>query len=279
VSARVAFVGAGPGAPDLLTFRAASAIAAADVVVWAASLVNEAIITAHARPGAEIHDSSRLTLEAVFAIYDRARGSNLTVARVHSGDPTLYGAIQEQIDYCDAIGLSWEIVPGVSSLAAAAAALGRELTVPGVAQSVVLTRIAGRTSTMPAGERVASFAQHTTTMALFLSAGHAQLLQGELLAGGYPPQTPCAIVYRASWPDEVVIRTTVAQLASQLRKARIHKTALILVGPALGTSAARSDLYHPQYGHEFRKPASRPRRGPRAVAAGTGDPDGAGGGG
>jgi precorrin-4/cobalt-precorrin-4 C11-methyltransferase len=278
VSARVVFVGAGPGAPDLLTFRAASAIAAADVVVWAASLVNEAIVTAHARPGAEIHDSSVLTLEAVFAIYDRARESNLTVARVHSGDPTLYGAIQEQIDYCDAIGLRREIVPGVSSLAAAAAVLGRELTVPGVAQSVVLTRIAGRTSTMPAGESVASFAQHATTMALFLSAGHAKLVQGELLEGGYPPHTPCAIVYRASWPDEVVIRTTVAKLASQLRKARIHKTALILVGPALGPTASRSDLYSPQYGHEFRKPLSRARRGGRVAADGAGEADAAGAG-
>jgi precorrin-4/cobalt-precorrin-4 C11-methyltransferase len=259
MSGRVFFVGAGPGAADLITFRGASAIAAADIVVWAASLVNEEIIASHARPDAEIHDSSLLTLEDVLGTYARAQESNLTLARVHSGDPCLYGAIQEQIDYCDAIGLQWEIVPGVSSLAAAAAAVGRELTIPGVAQSVVLTRIEGRTSTMPAGESVASFAQHGTTMALFLSAGHSKALQGELLVGGYPSQTPCAIVFRASWPDELVIRTTVGKLASEVRRARIHKTALILVGPALGHSASRSDLYNPQFGHEFRKPVSRPK--------------------
>lgn len=257
MSGSVAFVGGGPGAADLITLRAAAAIAAADIVVWAASLVNEEIVSAHARVGAEIHDSSALTLEDVQSIYRRAQQSGLRVARVHSGDPTLYGAIQEQIDYCDEIGLAWQIVPGVSSLAGAAAALGRELTIPGVAQSVVLTRRPGRTSTMPPGESVASFASHGTTMALFLSAGHPKLLQAELLEGGYDHDTPCAIVHRASWPDELVIRTTVGALASQLRKARIHKTALILVGPALGATQRRSDLYRPGFGHEFRKPVSR----------------------
>lgn len=257
MSGKVFFVGAGPGAADLITFRGASAIASADVVVWAASLVNEEIVAAHARPGAEIHDSSVLTLEDILRIYDRARDERLLVARIHSGDPALYGAIQEQIDHCDEIGLSWEIVPGVSSLAAAAAAVGRELTVPEVAQSVVLTRIGGRTSTMPAGESVRSFATHGTTMALFLSAGRSRQVQRELLEGGYPPETPCAIVYRASWPDEAVIRCTVGKLASKLGKARIHKTALILVGPALGATGSRSDLYSPEFGHEFRKPASR----------------------
>jgi precorrin-4/cobalt-precorrin-4 C11-methyltransferase len=257
MSGRVIFVGAGPGAADLITFRAASAIAAADVVVWAASLVNEAIISDHARPDAEIHDSSVLSLEDVLALYDRALASGQTVARVHSGDPSLYGAIQEQIDYCDRIGLPHEIVPGVSSLAAAAAALGRELTIPGVAQSVVVTRIGGRTSTMPPGESVASFAAHGTSMVLFLSAGRARVVQRELLEGGYPPDTPCAIVYRASWPDEKVIRTTVSRVASEIRRARVHKTALILVGPALGASGSRSDLYRPDFGHEFRKPSAR----------------------
>ena len=256
MSGKVFFVGAGPGAADLITFRGASAIAAADIVVWAASLVNEEIIATHARPEAEIHDSSVLTLEEILRIYERACAIGCTVARVHSGDPALYGAIQEQIDYCDALGLRWEMVPGVSSLAAAAAALGRELTVPGVAQSVVLTRVEGRTSTMPAGEGVASFATHRTTMALFLSAGRSKLLQSELLEG-YSSETPCAIVHRASWPDEKVIRTTVGKLASEIRKARIHKTALILVGPALAAGGSRSDLYSPAFGHEFRKPASR----------------------
>jgi precorrin-4/cobalt-precorrin-4 C11-methyltransferase len=279
MSGKVFFVGAGPGAADLITFRGAAAIADADIVVWAGSLVNEAIVSAHARPDAEIHDSSVLTLEDVLGIYARTHESDLTLARVHSGDPSLYGAIQEQIDYCDAVGLPWEIVPGVSSLAAAAAVVGRELTVPGIAQSVVLTRVEGRTSTMPAGESVASFARHRTTMALFLSAGRSKALQDELLEGGYPSETPCAIVYRASWPEELVIRTTVGELASEVRKARIHKTTLILVGPALGPSASRSDLYNPRFGHEFRTPVSRPKRGHRDDGVGSRSAGGTGVGG
>jgi precorrin-4/cobalt-precorrin-4 C11-methyltransferase len=195
-----------------------------------------------------------LTLEDVATVYDRAVADALVVARVHSGDPTLYGAVQEQVAECERRGLPWEIVPGVSSLAAAAAAVGRELTVPGVAQSVVLTRLATRTTdSMPPRERVRELARHGATMALFLSCSRPRALQRELEAGGYPPDTPCAVVHRATWPDELVLRCRLDELAARVRAARIHKQALVLVGPALADDGARSHLYHPAFSHEFRR--------------------------
>jgi precorrin-4/cobalt-precorrin-4 C11-methyltransferase len=250
VTGKVWFVGAGPGAADLLTLRGHRVIGEADIVVWAASLVMAEAV-AHARADAEVLDSSRLTLEDVAAVYDRAAADGLAVARVHSGDPSLYGALAEQIEQCDARGLAWEIVPGVSSLGAAAAALGRELTVPEVAQSVILTRLTTATP-MPANEDVRAFARHGTTMALFLSAKRGRKLQEELLAGGYAPETPCAVVYRASWPDETVLRCPLERLAQTLRDARLHKHTLILVGPALAAGGTRSHLYDPAHGHEYR---------------------------
>ncbi len=247
---KVWFVGAGPGAADLLTLRGARVIAEADVVIWAASLVMAEAV-AGARSDAEVLDSSVLTLEDVCAIYDRAAAGGLSVARVHSGDPSLYGAVGEQIEQCDARGLDWEIVPGVSSLGAAAAALGRELTVPEVAQSVIITRFATATP-MPDREDVRAFAAHSTTMALFLSAKRGRRLQRELLAGGYPPETPCAVVYRATWPDQAVYECHLDELADTLRDAKLHKHTLILVGEALAAGGTRSHLYAPDFGHEFR---------------------------
>lgn len=252
---KVWFVGAGPGAPDLLTLRGARVIASADVVIWAASLVMPGTVTDHARPGAEIVDSSRLTLEEVRAIYDRAAAGGLQVARVHSGDPALWGAVGEQIEACEARGLDWEIVPGVSSLAAAAAAVGRELTVPEVAQSVILTRLPTATP-MPAGEEVRAFARHGTTMALFLSAKRGEAAQRELLAGGYAPDTPCAVVYKATWPDERVERCHLGDLAATLRAMEVRKHTLILVGRALEAGGTRSHLYDPGFSHEFRTGAT-----------------------
>lgn len=251
---KVWFVGAGPGAADLLTLRGARVIAEADVVVWAASLVTPEAV-AGARPGAQLLDSSALTLEQVCEVYDRAAAEGLAVARVHSGDPALWGAIGEQIERCEERGLAWEIVPGVSSLSAAAAALGRELTVPEVAQSVILTRLATATP-MPEREQVRAFAAHRTTMALFLSAKRGRRLQQELLAGGYPPDTPCAVVYRATWPDERVETCRLDALAATLRDARLWKHTLILVGPALGASGRRSHLYRPGFAHQYRNPAA-----------------------
>jgi precorrin-4/cobalt-precorrin-4 C11-methyltransferase len=248
---KVWFVGAGPGAPDLLTFRAAAVIAAADVIVYAGSLVNAEVLR-HAREGAEVHDSSRMTLEGVLGIYQRALADGLVVARLHSGDPSIYGAIHEQIAFCEQRDLPYEIVPGVSSLGASAAVAGRELTVPKVAQSVVLTRLGGRTP-MPERETVRSFAAHGTTMAVFLSAARPRELQREL-ASGYPPETPCIVVVRASWPDERVLPCPLEDLEQTIRSSGAHKTALVLVGPALGSSGTRSNLYDPAFGHEYRRP-------------------------
>ena len=257
---RVVFVGAGPGAADLLTFRAAAAIATADVVVWASSLVH-ADVLAHARADAELLDSKVLTLEDVEAVYRRAQRDGLVVARVHSGDPSVYGAMQEQIDRCEDLGLDWEVVPGVTSVAALAAAVGRELTIPEVAQSVILTRMATRTP-MPDREDVRSFAAHGTTMALFLSASRPRRLQEELLAGGYAEDTPCVVGYRVSWPEERVEHCVLADLADVIRSLGVTMHVLVLVGPALASRGSRSHLYSPTFDHTHRNARTR--------AAGTG---------
>jgi precorrin-4 C11-methyltransferase len=259
MSGLVSFVGAGPGAPDLLTLRAVRVLGEADVVVWARSLVDPAVLE-HARRGAELVPSDDRALDDVVAIYSRAAAEGLRVARVHSGDPSLYGALHEQIEACRRIGLPFEIVPGVSSVAAAATALGQELTVPDVSQTLILTRRPTRTS-MPQNETIAELARHGTTMALFLSVRRPRELQQDLLDGGYAPDAPCAVVYRASWPDEVVLRCALAELAATIRGARITTQALVLVGPALDASATagRSHVYDPGYGHRYR-PLGRPDR-------------------
>jgi precorrin-4/cobalt-precorrin-4 C11-methyltransferase len=256
--AKVWFVGAGPGAADLLTLRAASVIAAADVVVWAASLVHPDVL-AHARPGAEIVDSAALPLEAVRPLYERALAEDLVIARIHSGDPALWGAVQEQRELCDVLGLAHETVPGVSAYSAVAAIAGRELTVPEVAQSVILTRLGGGKTPMPPGEDLSALAAHGTTMAVFLSAARSGQLQAELLSGGYPPDTPALVAYQATWPDELLAECTVGTLAETVRANRLWKHTLFLVGPALGASGSRSHLYHPGHFHGFRKadPAAR----------------------
>ena len=253
----ITFVGAGPGAADLITVRGAQRLGRADVVVWASSLVPEALLT-HARPDAVVHDSAAMTLEDVLGVY--AAHPTESVVRLHSGDPALYGAIQEQIDWCVDNGRNFEIVPGVSSLAAAAAAAGRELTVPALAQSVVMTRLAGRTAaSMPARESVAAFSAHGATMAVFLSGARPRQLQEELLGpgSGYDGDTPAVIVVRASWPDEQVVTTTVGQLAAALDALGATRTVLVLVGPALRGVAVRTHLYEPQFAHMFRR-RSRP---------------------
>ena len=248
---KVWFIGAGPGAPDLLTIRGAKLIEEADVVVWARSLVHEGVLE-HAHPDAEIVESTTIPLEGVRELYERAVLEDLKVARVHSGDPSLWGAVLEQIEMCEEIGIDWEIIPGVSSLGAAAASIGRELTVPEISQSVILTRRASRTP-MPEGEDIKSFAAHGTTMAIFLSAARPRLLQEELLEGGYTPDTPCAIVYKASWPDELIIECPLSELADRVREAGFTRQALVFVGPGLRAGGTRSHLYHPEFSHSFRK--------------------------
>ncbi|MEM1333182.1 MAG: cobalt-precorrin-4/precorrin-4 C(11)-methyltransferase, partial [Actinomycetota bacterium] len=201
----ISFVGAGPGAPDLITMRGAQRLADADVVIWASSLVPRAVLD-HCRSDAVFHDSARMTLEDVIAVYERA-GEDALVVRLHSGDPSVYGAIGEQLDWCRAHGREFEIVPGVTSVAAASAALGRELTVPTLSQSVILTRVAGRTrASMRPGEGVAAFAPAGVSMAVFLAGARPDELQAELLTG-YAPDTPAAVVYRVTWPDETIVST------------------------------------------------------------------------
>jgi precorrin-4/cobalt-precorrin-4 C11-methyltransferase len=264
---RVSFVGAGPGAADLITLRGARRIAEADVVIWAASLVMEECVTEHARPDAEIVDSSMIAHEDVLAIYRRAAGSGLRVARVHSGDPSLWGAVQEQYDAAVALGLEVEIVPGVSAFGAAAAAAGRELTIPEVAQSVVLTRLEGGKTPMPEGEKLREFARHGTTMAIFLSAARTAQLVEELLAGGYPPDTPVVIAYRTSWPDEELVRCRLDEVEPVCKERKLWRQTLFLVGPALAATGTRSHLYHPGHFHTFRKPDPVARRALRAARA------------
>lgn len=255
----ISFVGAGPGAPDLLTLRGAERLHRADIVVWASSLVPEAMLT-HCRDDAIRHDSAVMTLEDVLAVFDTA-GEDARVVRLHSGDPSLYGAIQEQLDWCLANRRSVEIVPGVSSVSAAAAALGRELTVPTLSQSLVLTRLAGRTAaSMRPGEGVAAFAPAGVTMAVFLSGARPEELQSELLTG-YAPSTPAAVVVRVSWPDEQILRTTVAEIAETIRSTGATRTVLVLVGDVLAEHEvpARSHLYAPDHSTVFRlrsKPGS-----------------------
>lgn len=247
----ISFVGAGPGAADLITLRGRDRLADADIVIWASSLVPEEVLS-HTRANAVVHDSATMTLEDVLAVYDA--NPDAAIVRLHSGDPSIYGAIQEQIDWCEARDREYEIVPGVSSLSAAAAAVGRELTIPKVSQSVVLTRLAGRTAaSMPERESVEAFAAHGATMAVFLSAARPSELQDELLAGGYPADTPAAVVVRASWPDEQIVRTTVGALAEAVKSTGVKTTVLVLVGPALEGAANRSHLYSPSYAHKFRR--------------------------
>jgi len=248
----VLFIGAGPGAPDLITLRGAKAIGRADIVIWAASLVHPGILE-HARPGAEVVDSSQLPMEGVVPLYERAARDALTVARIHSGDPALWGAVGEQIAQCDRLGLAVEIIPGVSAFSALAAAEHLELTVPEITQSVILTRLEGGKTPMPAGESIRAFASHGTTMAVFLSAARSGVLQSELLAGGYPQDTPVVIGYQVSWPDELIVWCTVATLAETTKEHKLWKHTLFLVGPGLASHETRSHLYHPGHFHGFRK--------------------------
>ena len=234
-----------------MTIRAARLIGEADVIVWARSLVDEGVLE-HAHPDAEIIESTTIPLEGVLGLYERAVEEDLIIARVHSGDPSLWGAVLEQVESCEELRLDWEIVPGVSSLGAAAAAIGRELTVPEISQSVIMTRRASRTP-MPEGEDIKSFAAHGTTMAIFLSAARPRLLQEELREGGYPPETPCAVIYKASWPDEQIIECILDELADRIREAGFTRQALVFVGPGLRAGGTRSHLYSPGFSHSFRR--------------------------
>ncbi len=263
----VYFIGAGPGDPDLITVKGQRIIQRADVIIYADSLVHPGIC-ADVRPDAEIHGSSTLPLEQILDLIVTAAKAGKTVARIQSGDPSLYGAIHEQMVALDREGITYQIVPGVSSAFAAAAALGTEMTVPNVAQTVIFTRVGGRTG-LPGNERLAEFARHRVTMALFLSIAMIDRVVDELMEGGYPAETPVAVVHRVTWEDESVLRCTLATLAAEVRAAKLAKQALIMVGPvfdpALHQEAGdnRSHLYDATYTHMFRKGTWR-RSGPVA---------------
>ncbi|MFV0400047.1 MAG: precorrin-4 C(11)-methyltransferase [Oscillospiraceae bacterium] len=247
----VYFVGAGPGAPDLITLRGHRLLGEADVIIYAGSLVNPVLLEA-AKPGCEIYDSAGMTLEEVFDRMLAAETAGKNTVRLHTGDPSIYGAIREQMDLLRREAIPFEVVPGVSSLNGAAAALQAEYTLPGVSQTVIITRAEGRTP-VPEKEQIASLAAHGATMAVFLSAGLLDKLTEGLLEGGYPPDCPAAIVYKASWPEEKVVRTTVGGLAEAAKKEGIGRTALIIVGQVLGEDYDRSLLYHPGFTHGYRE--------------------------
>ncbi len=247
----IRFVGAGSGAPDLITLRGDRLLREADVVIWAGSLVNPELLNV-CKPECEIFDSAKMTLEDVIGVMKRAHSEGKEVVRLHTGDSSIYGAIREQIDELNAADIPWEIVPGVSSFCGAAAALGAELTLPGVSQTVILTRLEGRTP-MPEGEDMRSLAAHGSTMVIFLSAGMLDKLADELIAAGRDPNSPAAIVYKATWPDEKVLRCTVETLAKTGAENDISSTALVIVGDVLGEAYDRSLLYHPGFTTAFRK--------------------------
>ena len=247
----VHFVGAGSGAADLITVRGARFLSEADVVIWAGSLVNPELLS-HCRPGCELHDSARLTLEEVIGIIKEAEAAGKTTVRLHTGDSSIYGAVREQFDELESLGIEYDVTPGVSSFCGAAASLKAEYTLPGVSQTVIITRAAGKTP-VPERESIASLARHGATMVLFLSTSLTEKLQSELIEGGYSPDTPAAVVYKATWPDERIYRCTVGTLHRTVTENGLKKTSLMIVGGCMGDEYLRSLLYDPKFTTEFRE--------------------------
>lgn len=246
------FIGAGPGGADLITVRGAKLLGEADCIIYAGSLVNPAVLD-YRKEGCAVYDSAGMTLEQVLAVMIENERAGKTTVRLHTGDPCLYGAIREQMDELDRLGLAYDDTPGVSSFCGAAAALRAEYTLPEVSQSVIITRMAGRTP-VPEGERLRDMASHGCTMVLFLSTGMLEDVERELLAGGaYTADTPAAIVYKATWPEEKTFRCTVGTLAKTAKENNITKTALITVGGFLGNAYERSKLYDPAFSHGCRE--------------------------
>ncbi len=246
------FVGAGSGAADLITLRGKRLIEEADIIIYAGSLVNPKLLE-YAKRDAEIYNSAKMHLEEVIDVMKRWDTKN--IVRLHTGDPCLYGAIREQMDALDELGLEYEVCPGVSSFCGAAAALKAEYTLPGVSQTVIITRMAGKTP-VPEKENIRLLAAHGATMVIFLSAGMLKELSEELIAGDYSSDTPAAIVYKATWEDEKVCRCTVGTLNETAEKNGIKKTALITVGDFLGDDYSLSKLYDKTFTTEFREGVS-----------------------
>lgn len=247
----VHFVGAGSGAVDLITVRGAKLLGEADVVIYAGSLVNPDLLS-YTKEGCEIHDSAKMTLEQVMAVIQKAEAAGKVTVRLHTGDSSIYGAVREQFDELIKMGIDYDVCPGVSSFCGAAAALKTEYTLPDVSQTVIITRTAGRTP-VPERESIRALAAHQATMVLFLSTSLTEVLQADLLAGGYPGNTPIAVVYKATWPEEKIFRCTVDTLHQTVTENGLTKTSLIVVGNCMGDTYLRSLLYHPGFTTEYRE--------------------------
>lgn len=247
----VYFIGAGPGAVDLITVRGAELLKKADVIIYAGSLVNPELLN-YAKKECKIYNSAMMTLEEVIEVFVANHGEGKTLVRLHTGDPSIYGAIKEQMDCLDQHKMEYLVVPGVSSFCGAASALQAEFTLPGVSQTVILSRMEGRTP-VPPEEEITKLASHKASMVLFLTSSLIDQLADKLIAGGYREDTPAAIVYKATWPDQKVFRTTVAGLAGCAKENHITKTALIMIGDFLSCDYEKSKLYDKTFTHEFRK--------------------------
>jgi len=247
---KVYFVGAGPGDPELLTLKAKKVLASSDIVIYAGSLVNKEILK-FVKKGAVLYDSSGMELEEIFKVFCQAKAGDRVVARLQTGDLSIYSALQEQLDWCEKEGIDCEIIPGISSFQAAAATLKRELTLPGISQTLILTRISGRTE-VPPREDLEKLAKTKATMVLFLSIQEIEKVAGKL-AKGYGENTPVAVIEKASWPGERTITGTLGNIAKKVKKAGIKRQALIVVGDVLGKSYRRSKLYDADFEHGFRK--------------------------
>ena len=246
----VHFIGAGPGDPELLTIKGKRLIDSADVIIYAGSLVNKKVLDDR-KESAVVYNSAYMTLPEVIQVVKEAEAKGLSVARVHTGDPSIYGAIREQMDALDRLGISYEVIPGVSSFLAAAASMKREYTLPGVSQTVILSRLEGRTP-VPEKEKILSLAKHHATMIIFLSVGKIEVLV-QLLSESYERDTPAAVVYKASWPEEVIVYGTLETIADKVKAAGITKTALVVVGDFLGNAYELSKLYDQNFETEYRK--------------------------
>ena len=249
----VYFVGAGTGAADLITVRGARLLAQADVVIYAGSLVNPELLQ-YAAADCEIHNSAKMTLDEVIQVMKEAEVQGKMTVRLHTGDQSVYGAVREQMDELDRLGIAYESCPGVSACFGAAASLNLEYTLPGISQSLIITRMEGRTGGIPESESIENFAAHRASMAIYLSTGMLEKLSHRLIAGGYEADTPAALVYKATWPDEEAYICTLGTLAETGREHGITKTALVLVGEAIAhRNYQKSRLYAPDFSTEFRK--------------------------
>lgn len=246
----VHFIGAGPGDPELLTIKGKRLIEAADVIIYAGSLVNKEVIEDRKRT-CRVYNSAYMTLPQVIEVIKEADKKGLETVRVHTGDPSIYGAVREQMDALDALGIDYEVVPGVSSFLAAAASMKKEYTLPGVSQTVILTRMEGRTP-VPEREKILSLAKHQSTMIIFLSVDKIDILV-QLISESYGSQTPAAVVYKASWPEEKIIYGTLENISEKVKAEGIRKTALIVVGDFLGSRYELSRLYDQNFETEYRK--------------------------